>query len=431
MTDHKGHTVLVIDNKLFTEFAVRLARDFGTVFYHSPSETGFSHVNDAVVGGLDNVIRCDDIHSVFDEVDLFAFPDSQNSWLQLLLERMGKRVWGSRRGQKLEQDRIFFRHLQEDIGMPVPGYKVCKGIDALKDYLRDNDDKYVKISRFRGYMETWHHVNYALSEQKLLSLELAAGAVKDQITFLVDDPIVTDLEDGWDGYCVDGQFPDTAVQGIEIKDKSYLGSVLPYKEMPKELTVCNQALADALKEVRYRNLFSTEVRIKDGVSYLTDPCCRQASPAGECLLELIDNFSDVVWFGAEGELVQPEFGAKFAAEAMIYHDGDPEHWRAIEVPEKVRRWVKLYRACQPDDLYQIVPSQPHIEEIGAVVGLGDTIEEAVEAVKEHVGWLGEQHISVKTKSLYEALEEIHKAEKQGIEFTGQTVPSPDIALQDA
>src|SRR5437773_4677896 len=224
-------TVCVYDSKLFVELAIRLSRDFKKVYYHTPWETGFCEVNDVVVGdGLPEIHRCNDIESVFEEVDLFVFPDSQNAWLQLLLERLGKRVWGSRRGQKLEQDRIWFREWQVEQGMDVPKHRICKGIVELCAYLKETTDKYVKISRFRGFMETWHHINYTLSEGFLDYLAFKAGAVKNQIRFLVDDAIHTDLEDGWDGYCIDGQFPDEAVQGIEIKDKCYIGSVQAYSE---------------------------------------------------------------------------------------------------------------------------------------------------------------------------------------------------------
>ena len=165
MTDLSSKVVLVFDSGLFVELAIRLSREFGKVYYTAPWQRGFPLINDAIIGnGFDEIAWVDEIWDVIDEVDLFIFPDVLHSGLQLHLESLGKRVWGSRRGDTLEIRRAHLKHLQEELGMHHPGYEIVRGMTSLRDFLKDNPDKYVKLSKFRGMMETFHHTEYAQTE---------------------------------------------------------------------------------------------------------------------------------------------------------------------------------------------------------------------------------------------------------------------------
>jgi hypothetical protein len=46
---------------------------------------------------------------------------------------------------------------------------------------------------------------------------------------------------------------------------------------------------------------------KDGKAYLIDPCCRAGSPPNELYQLMISNLADVIWYGAEGLVIEPEF----------------------------------------------------------------------------------------------------------------------------
>lgn len=424
-------TCCVVDHGLFVELALRLSRDFSRVLYHTPWSRGFPVLNDCIIGdGFDEIERCDDIFDHLNEIDLFVFPDIQDSGLQLHLEEMGKPVWGSRKGDSLELGRTKFLETLRDLNLPVPGYMNVRGMAELRKVLKDRHDKYIKLSRFRGSMETWHHVNYALSEPMLDSLALRFGAAQNHVPFLVCDPVETDLEVGYDGYCVDGEFPKLAVQGYEVKDKAYIASVQKYEDLPKEITIINEAFRPILRGFRYRNFLSTEIRVKDGQSFFIDPCCRCPSPATEAQLELYENLGEIIWNGSQGVLSEPELTGQFAVEAMIYHTDDAEHWRTLEIPDPVRQWVKLHKVCKMDGRYHIPPMEPHHEEIGAVVGIGDTIEDAIEHLKTVAEALKDQPVSIKTDALYDAIKEVHSAEEKGIEFTEEQVPEPEIVMKE-
>lgn len=432
MTDLSSRTVLVIDAGLFLPLAFRLARDFGKVLFHSPMSKPFPCVGDAVIGdgfGEIEVVRDLFKHGMV-EHDVVVIPDVGHS--DLHYDCTGMNVWGSGDGDRLELDRQFLKDYQAEHGMDVPPYVKLKGLSALREHLTYNPDVYVKMSRYRGTMETFHSVNYKLSEPWLDELAVKLGPLQERVTFIVEDAIDAVAELGFDGFCIDGEFPKVAVQGIEAKDRGYIGVVTPYADLPEELRDVNAPLKPFLKENRYRNFFSTEVRItdKDEV-FLTDPCCRHASPAGECLLELYGNLGEIIWEGAQGNLVEPEYTAKYAAQALIDHpDPGTEHWRLVDVPAEVRQWVKLYFACEVDGRQAIPPLAWNHETIGSVVGLGHTLEEAIDAVKEHAKALDGQGLTIRTDALGDVLKEMQEAEKAGVELTTDTVPEPSTVIQD-
>lgn len=423
-------TALVFDHGLFVELAIRLARDFKRVLYYSPWMKGFPTVNDCVIGdGFRSIERVDDIWDVLDEVDVFVFPDIQHSGLQLHLEQMGKNVWGSRKGDKLELQRAKFLKTLKEVGLPVGKWRHVVGLSNLREILKGEDDLFIKISRYRGSMETWHHKDYRMSDPILDQLAVKLGAAKESVPFIVCEPIKSDLEVGYDGFCIDGQFPSIGVQGYEIKDRAFVASVQKYEDLPKEVQDVNEAIAPLLRDYRYRNFWSTEIRIQDREPFFIDPCCRCPSPATEAQLELYDNWGEIIWEGAQGNLVDPNPVAKFAVESMIYHNEDADGWRSLEIPDESRQWVKIYRVCKINGAYHIPPCENKMDEIGAVVGIGDTIQEAIDHLHETVEELKDQPVTVRTESLYDALKEIHKAEEQGVEFTEQEVPKPETALQ--
>lgn len=332
-------------------------------------------------------------------------------------------------GSTLELKRHNFLEYLQTVNLPQPGYINIRGLKALRDHLRERKDKYIKLSKYRGTMETWHHVSYATSEPILDALALKLGPLQDHVPFVVCDPIETDLEVGYDGYCIDGQFPSLGIHGIECKDQSLLASVLPYDELPEQVREVNGKMADTLKGFRYRNFWSTEIRVKDGMPYFIDPTCRMPSPCGEIQLEMWTNLGEIIWHGANGELVDPVPAKKFGAEVIIQHNGDCDNWRTVEIPDEIRKWVKLYHCCKTDGRYHVPPVHHLKESIGAIIGLGDTMEEAIDHLKENVEAMKDQPITASVDSLYKVLEEAQKAEDSGLKFSDEPIPEPETAME--
>lgn len=432
MIDLSSKSVVVCDHGVFLEIALRLARDFGKVYYVDPTwEQACSRVDHAITGdGFDEIERVHEIWDVIEKVDLAVFPDTHNCAMQEFIERnLQCPVWGGRGADWLELKKLAFRHLQEELKMNVPEYEVVHGLEKLREYCQNPDkaDRWIKLTpQFRGNRETFHHVNYERTRILLDEMGLDFNIVQDVLTFICEKSIEANLEGGLDTYTVDGQHPKIAIQGYESKDECYFASVQTYESIPKEITSVNEPLWPILKELNCRQFLSTEVKItEDGRSFLLEPTVRLPSPAGEEQMELYENFSEIIYQGAQGILVEPDISANYACEAMVEHKGNTEKWRSLQVPGEVRRWVKLYNTVKIGDTLGIAPGS---EVIGAVVGIGHTPQEALEHLKANAEALEDQDVKIHTEALPGIIEEISEAESKGIEFGDKPMPEPASAV---
>lgn len=413
-------SVCVVDLGLFVELAVKLTEWFGKVYYFMPWQaSAFPKSNSRLVGtGLPGVevVRYFWDREFLDNVDLFVFPDVYLGDLQNELVRQGKNVFGSRRGDELELHRNKAKKWFKKLGLPVGAYEVIKGVTDLRKFLKENKDQYVKVSLTRGDFETFHCPNYKLAEPKIDELEARLGAKKTEIEFVVEEAI-PGIETGYDGFSIDGVFPKTALAGIEIKDKCYLMKVMPYNKLPEQITSFNDTIAPTLKEYQYRNFISTEIRIdKKGIPHMIDFCARCGSPPSEIMLELIQNLPDVLWFGAQGECINIETSYQWAAEILLESAWADNNWQAVQFPPKVREFVKLRNAARISGEYYVVPQSSSCPEIGAVVGVGNTMEEAIEATKGTAKQVEGYFIESFPSALDDAVKEIKRLKDFGISF---------------
>lgn len=274
----KEKTVCMIDNGLFLEVLIKIAPDFKKCYYFSTWINAFPRSNGALIGkGLEDegIERIDYLFDYIDDIDLFILPDIYSGDLALHLQSLGKRVWSSMKGEELELLRMEAKNHFKSLGLAVQPVKEVLGLDGLRKYLKNNDNKFVKISTFRGDFETFQHINFRLTEPILDDLEHRLGARQFTTKFIVEDAIDGDdiVETGYDGYTVDGKFPSKAIQGYEIKDLGYCGMVKNYEDMSPLVTDFNDKISDTLKEYRYRNFFSTEIRVgKDKIPFMIDAC---------------------------------------------------------------------------------------------------------------------------------------------------------------
>lgn len=409
-------TVLCIDNGLFISMAERMARDVKRVLYHVPQDDEFPKMNDAYIGhGMDVELVDSVFGEHFDDVDLFCFFDLGFGALQEHLVSLGKKVWGGRMGEELETCREDCKELLKEIGLPVGKFKVVKGMEALREYLWNHEDVYVKISRWRGSFESFHAKDYKSVEPLLDQVEREFGGLKELISFIIEDALPDKVELGTDAYTVDGQYPSSLMSGIEIKDRAYVGVFKPYAEFPAPLRLVNDKLAPTLKEYGYRGFISFESRIgKDGKPYMIDACCRMPSPPGELYQELYSNISEIIWHGAHGEMVDPEPLARFGAEVIILSSWADKNWQPIDFPDKVARNVKLRECCRVDGQWYSIPQDIGLTSVGAVIGWGDTMEAAIKMVKRVAEQVTGYQIEIPVSAFDDAKDEIDAAEKMGV-----------------
>lgn len=421
----------VIDKNLFLPIARRLARDAAKVSYWTPVEKSFPTVKDFVGDGFPDITRVESPWEDFDEVDCWVFPDVGFSHLQAEIKAQGKSVWGAGNGDRLETSRMAFLQALEQTELPIGKHSKIRGITHLKEYLHDKKDIWIKISRFRGDFETMHWRSWEDDESTLDARGLKLGPFREKILFYAFDAIETQIEDGCDTWCIDGKYPSLVVHGVEAKDRAYMGTWQEYSDLPEELRKVSDAFAPILAKFNYRSFFSTEVRItEEGESYFIDPTCRAGSPPSQVMTEMIANYSQVIWGGANGELIEPESAAEFGVQALVCVCGDRHDWRSIKVDSELDRWLKCPNAVFLDDRLWF-PPDPDAEgkDIGWLVGIGDKMGEAIRHL-QHNAKLLPDGATCEYTALADLIKEIEAAEEAGMVFSDQPIPKPEIVVQD-
>lgn len=417
-------TACVVDAGTFVELAAKLSERMEKVFYYTPWENEYIDAKRCIVGtGLEKVERLDEFldPDVLPDIDLFVFPDIGYAGLQRHLRSLGKAVWGSMEGTDYELYRTRFLDMLAEVGLPVAPSKTVVGLSALERHLRGEKDKWIKVNRFRGNMETWHHVDAEHSEPILRGLADEFGGVADKIIFVVQDPIPNAQEVGYDGFCVDGQFPSLSYQGYEKKNELYLGSWLKADEMPDAVKTVNKALSPLLEEIGYRNFIATEIRDE----FFIDPTMRMAGQTMEHVLETCTNLADVIWHGANGELVDPKFSSKFAAEATLHYTAGDD-WKVLRIAPEDKKWFKLYQYCERDGLYHFPPGRN--DEVGVVIGNGETVEEAIDDLKAHLELVKDEPVHAELHCFADLVKEIKEAQAKGVHFSDKPLPTPAAVL---
>jgi hypothetical protein len=418
MTNYKTKSVIVYDYGTFVGLSERLARDFGKVYYYSPWKSSFPQTKNTYVGkGLENVERINNFFDYLDDTDLIVFPDVSDGDLQLHLEALGYKVFGGRKGEELELNRLGTEKLLTKLGLPVGNYEIVTGLSNLRKYLKNRTNIWVKIDCNRGDFETFKSVNYAYIEPRLYEIECNLGPIKELVNFLCEEDLPDKVELGFDGYSIDGKYPTKTLTGIEIKDLGYIGVFTDYNKLPEPIKLINEKLSPTLKQYGYRGMFSTEVRIgKDKKPYLIDPCMRCGSPPNEVYQEMYTNLSEIMWEGAQGNIVDPIAKGKYAVEVLIHSTYAETHWLSVQIPDKYYNNIKFRNCTKIDDVHYIIPQYIGLPEIGAVTVVGDSIDKCMEQIDEIACEVKGFYIEIPSQSLDQANEEIKKLKDLGYDL---------------
>lgn len=408
--------ILVRDSGQFISVAQRLARDVARVYYCGARPAEFPQMSDYLIGyGLDEIEVVESPWDVLDSVDLLVYPDLYFGAEQAQMVKLGKPVWGTRHGEDLELDRVLLKQILKAKGMPVSDYDVIVGMTKLRAFLKANPDVYVKMSKYRGSWESAHSEDYPTIEPMLDEVAHQLGAFKEIAEFICEAPIPDAVEVGYDGYSVDGQFPSLGLSGVECKDKGYVGAMKSYASLPKEVRDVNASLIDSMKETQFRSMFCTEIRIgRDGKPYLIDFTARMGSPPNQLQQELFTNFTDILWQGANGKLVDPTPQAKFGAQLILCSDFAGKNWQPVNFPDSIKDHVKLNNAVKIKGQNYVVPQSVELSQIGAVVGWGATMEAAIEQVKEISKEVTGYGITIPQEAFDDVEEEIEKSKSLGV-----------------
>lgn len=430
MNDLSSKTFLCADHGFFIPVARRLAESGAKVYYQNLAwPKAYPMLNDGVLGdGTKDIEMCLDFWPIKNKIDCFVFPDLGHMGLQKELRSQGFAVWGAMGGMRLEQDREFFLNKLESLGLDVPPHEIVVGISALRDYLQDKEDIWIKMSTWRGSWETKHWRNQKVDGHHIDCWAVKFGGIREQVVFLCFPKIDTKLEIGADTYCIDGQWPKLMLHGIEAKDAAYFSAVTERDKMPEELTHIMDAFSPFLGQVGYRCQWSMEARVTEDKVFFLDATTRGGLPSTASQLCAMSNFPEVVYHGAHGDFVEPEYDYKFTAECMVKIHGEPGCWETIDLPEELKPWLKLSDYCEVNGQPWFPADDGTIEEVGWLCSTGNTPTECAKRMNELADMLPDG-ADAAVESLADIIREVESEEEQGIHFTDKPMPSPEVVLE--
>jgi hypothetical protein len=308
------------------------------------------------------------------------------------------------------------------LDLPVGKYTHIKGIANLRAFLKANDGQvfYVKCDKVRGTFETFRVDSYKDVEPKLDEVEYNIGAFKHILEFTIEEELPDRVEVGTDCWVItddNGQahYPEHTISGIEIKDVGFASIFKKYADIPEVVTRFNERMKPVFAAYNWRGFMSTEVRIgKDMKPYMIDLCARAPSPPNELYQEQYSNLADCIWAGANGIVIEPEATAKYGAEIMLHSSWADNGWQPVSFPEELRDRVKLRNATCIDGVCHAIPQACGLPEVGAVIGLGDTLKEALDDAVANAEQVTGYYLEAKMGAIDDIKEQCAKLEELGL-----------------
>lgn len=414
--NYKTKSVCVVDNGIFSELATTLSQSFGKTYYTSPWVSAFPSSTQTEIGeGFPDFERVSDIWEIADDVDLFVFPDLFQGPLQQYLEDKGKRVFGSRNGDELENYRDEAKAHFKELDIPQGPYEVVKGMDALRRYIKSRGEEklWIKINLTRRDTETFSIESYDLGKNRLDKLEADLGPVAERMKFVVEDNLPETIDIAIDTHCIDGKYPTRTLLGTEEKGEAYVCVVKDWADMPVGLVDIYDKLGPTLEKFQYRNFLSLECRSHEKQVWLGDPCCRAGSPPFELQLNMLKNLPEMLWYGAEGKMIDPEFDSKYGFELIVHSDWADHNPLLLEFPDKYSDQIKLRYSTRFGDKNWIMP-QSGGPRVAAIVTCGDNLEDCFEEAEEISKTLRGFKIEVFTRAIPELSKNIQKLKAWGV-----------------
>ena len=287
----KKLNVCIVDNLggSYLPAAVALSKYFYKTFYYSAVQDPFPRLALEGVGkGYKEIIVINEFWNKLNLFDVIIFTDVYfNDWGEAL-RSMGKLVFGGTPAEELETNRKLFKEELKRAVLPVAPTEYITGVKNLKEYLTNKKDKWIKITYYRGEEETFHHIDLKHTESILDQMIYNLGPLESELEFIIEDPIVSVCETGFDGWTINGKYTESSVFGFEVKNTCYVGKRTTYENLPEPVKYVNSRFSKILEKYKHTGFYSTEIRCtENGTYYYTDPCVRLGSPPSNTYLDMI------------------------------------------------------------------------------------------------------------------------------------------------
>lgn len=412
--DFSKKKVLVWDAGGYAEeHAIRLGRDFDKVYYYTPWQgEGYPSFTSYALGlGMEGIEKVKEFSKYIDKVDLICFFDLGEGDTADFLRKSGHLVYGAGLGEELEMDRFRTRQMQKEFGMLAQKTLKLKGISALQKHLKSRKEEgYVKLSTFRGDIESFPFKDYESIKLRLDEIASYWGPFQEMFDFIVEDK-VEGVEPGLDAF-FNGQLIKPTLWGFEYKG-GYIGT---YSDKPpRVVTEFIDKFAPYLRRVDYRGAISAEVRVPSpGKCFLIDVTARFPFPLSVIYTESIKNYSEVIWCCATGEEVRIEPATKYVGLFRRASEYPRDHWMRLQFDEKKRNRIKLRRAAKVGGHYYLVKGRA---EGFLIIGLGNSVDEVISEIMELSKGVDAVDLRYNTADAYPKIKGvIEEAKTKGIYF---------------
>jgi hypothetical protein len=423
MDSLKSKSVLVLDWGMSVEMALKLAEKFGKVYYYTNWQDAAPTSGKALIGrGLEKfgVYKVDYFWDYVDKVDLICFFDTYGQDIIEYLRKKGYRVFGAGLAEFLETNRKYGREIQKSVELPAQTTDTVVGLKALTDEIKKGGNCYVKLNTFRGDIETFFAKDYPSSKIYLDKLSVSLGPRQESVEFMLEKKI-EGVEPGYDGFVVDGQYTKYCMWGYERKESGYIGKVVRHDDLPPAIKNVNDKLASFFSEMKTRSFFSSEIIVDTGgQGYLIDPTVRCPMPVGTALhLELWENLAEFIWEASVGNIIDLKPLFKYGCGTSLCSDWAEDNFMEVTVDPDVRRFVKMGCLVSYDDKYFIVPALIK-NPVCTVIGLGDTVDEAVNHLRENIKGVSGFELDSDTGGIENILRDIQEGAEYGLpDFTAE------------
>jgi hypothetical protein len=132
-------------------------------------------------------------------------------------------------------------------------------------------------------------------------------------------------------------------------------------------------------------------------------------------LNLIENLPDILWYGAEGKMVDPEYRDKYGFELIVHSDWADTNPLLLEFPDKYRDKIKLRYGTKFGEQTWIMP-QGGGPRVAAIVTSGDNLDGCFEEAEEISKQLRGYKLETFTRAIPQLKKNLEKLGQWGIMF---------------
>ena len=349
----RDDVILVVDTNLGLEHARRLGEDGYETYYAVVHANPYPKLEDEICGyGFPEIKKIWDWGEGLDEgAGVIVFIDSGFGGFADWLRSKGYYVFGADSvSERLELDRVYVRNVLSRLGVDVPPGDVVKGINGVVQLLEQTGEfRFVKVSRFRGGVET-----FGTDDPKEAEMKLRQGGfsiIGDDVWFVLEK-MLTGVEIGVDALFNGTEFLSPVFETIELRGSGNITKPVEIDDSLWHDTLMK--LEPYLMKNGYHGFFCLEGFYDGSRLYVTDVTPRFPFICSYAYPKILGNFSEVVISVAKGEDIRPRPMGKYSAQIGVYTDM-PDRWGVIRYRDNDPEWIAYRRVIKKDDKIWFVP----------------------------------------------------------------------------